>query len=221
MLAELNFSEKANFVTLTYDDENLPFDLSLDKEHIQNFLKLLRYHSGSKIRYFLCGEYGEKTNRAHYHIILFHNIENLKEEIDKCWKKGMSHIGLVSPASIRYVLNYIKKEQAKKIGFNYVTKPFQLMSKGLGLRYLQKNEEKLIKRGYLIIDGYKYSIPRYYRKKSDALDEKVRLQIEEQNDKRKAPTIQEVDKSLALQPSKDRQLVRNILAKKSIKQGKL
>lgn len=48
------------FITLTYSDENLPHDHSLDKTHWQLFMKKFRERiSPRKIRFFMCGEYGE------------------------------------------------------------------------------------------------------------------------------------------------------------------
>ena len=61
------------FVTLTYADDQLPDGNSLCPEDVTKFLKRLRKRIDPvKIRYFLCGEYGEgSTSRPHYHLILF------------------------------------------------------------------------------------------------------------------------------------------------------
>lgn len=84
------------FITLTYNDENLPTNGSLQKKDFQNFLKRLREEIRSeqpKLRYFMCGEYGtqckvckqneddcrnytrhkyvEDLGRPHYHALLF------------------------------------------------------------------------------------------------------------------------------------------------------
>jgi hypothetical protein len=60
------------FITLTYDDANLPDDMSLDKSHFVKFMKRLRFKfKGIKIRFFHCGEYGELLRRPHHHAILF------------------------------------------------------------------------------------------------------------------------------------------------------
>ena len=64
------------FVTLTYNNENLPKHNTLVKEHFQLFMKRLRKHKKAtkhnKIRYFHCGEYGEKNSlRPHYHAIIY------------------------------------------------------------------------------------------------------------------------------------------------------
>ena len=65
------------FITLTYNNENLPEDGSLKVEDYQNFMKSLRYYFSKtvdgklippKIKYFHCGEYGEtcKTCNTSY-----------------------------------------------------------------------------------------------------------------------------------------------------------
>lgn len=87
------------FITLTYNDECLPDDGSLVKEHYQKFMKRLRKRIGRKVRYYHCGEYGsicsicgksrivcdkqqrdglikvhpfmKSLGRPHYHAILF------------------------------------------------------------------------------------------------------------------------------------------------------
>lgn len=77
---ESQMHERNCFVTLTYNNSNLPDDHSLDKSAIPKFLKRLRNHFSSSIRYYGCGEYGDnkggvvyKTGlgRPHYHLCLF------------------------------------------------------------------------------------------------------------------------------------------------------
>lgn len=79
-VSEASEYEKNCFVTLTYNDENLPSDLSLSKPDILKFIKNMRYHYGS-IRYFLCGEYGDRFDRPHYHLCLFNFAFDDLEEI--------------------------------------------------------------------------------------------------------------------------------------------
>lgn len=84
-MLELKYHGRACFVTLTYDDRHilrrfyadpktgvaLP-SYSLCKRDLQLFFKRLRKSCpDSPIRYFGCGEYGSRTMRPHYHIILF------------------------------------------------------------------------------------------------------------------------------------------------------
>lgn len=97
------------FVTLTYDDENVPEDMNLKKEDYQKFLKRLRYYLGYKFRYFLVGEYGEKTERPHFHVILFGVSMGEKDIIDRAWNKGYTKVGDVSKDSARYMTGYCVK----------------------------------------------------------------------------------------------------------------
>ncbi len=64
------------FVTLTYDDKSLLWDGNgnpmVDKSEISIFMRKLRKKiAPHRIRYFGISEYGPKTFRPHYHIILF------------------------------------------------------------------------------------------------------------------------------------------------------
>lgn len=118
------------FVTLTYNDRNLPWDGSLKKKDFQNFMKALRRgytrDSTSAIRYYHCGEYGDRTRRPHYHAIIF-NIDfddkeiwkkntrtgetyYTSEKLNRIWGKGYCVIGDVSFQSAAYVARYILKK---------------------------------------------------------------------------------------------------------------
>ena len=86
MMLELEYHDSAYFVTLTYSDDFVPkrpvydpetgeykYDsLSLRKSDLSKFLKHVRKHfPDDKIRFFGVGEYGGKTCRPHYHLILY------------------------------------------------------------------------------------------------------------------------------------------------------
>lgn len=94
------------FLTLTYDNEHLPTNNGVPTvfyPDIQYFLKRLRadlkYKYGKKapkIRYFLCQEYGGKTKRPHFHVILFgyhtheDELKNSHGTFINYWKRGKS-----------------------------------------------------------------------------------------------------------------------------------
>jgi hypothetical protein len=72
-----SFLQKDNaFVTLTYADDHLPKSsgslATLNARDVQLWLKRLRkVVRSTRIRYFLVGEYGDVTERPHYHAALF------------------------------------------------------------------------------------------------------------------------------------------------------
>lgn len=168
---EDKISKSSHFVTFTYDTQNLPIatdgELSLDKQDLQLFFKRLRKTQYEKIKYFACGEYGENTERPHYHAILF-NVESLLQ-IEKTWQKGKIHAGTVTPQSIGYTLKYMFKHKLPT--FKKRANEFQLMSKGLGASYINEKSSKwhkdnLLERGYSpLLEGNKTTLPRYYKDK--------------------------------------------------------
>lgn len=112
------------FVTLTYAPEHLPESQhfsggSLEKTDLQKFLKRLRFnyqkkYGETKIRHFAVGEYGDKSQRAHYHLLLF-NIDPQRAElmINKSWTLGLSQTDELNENRIKYTVGYtIKKMTA-------------------------------------------------------------------------------------------------------------
>lgn len=177
------FHQKGLFITLTYDDEHLPDNLSLRKRDFQLFMKRFRKRlNGRFIRYFACGEYGLKRGRPHYHAIIF-NVDMFdKQDIIDSWPycdwnalmydprgRGQKAIAYVSHDSIRYVCGYVQKKIYGK-GKDYYTNqgiepPFQLQSQNLGLSYLEKNVENILINKGVPYKGQIIPIPRYYKKK--------------------------------------------------------
>ena len=117
------------FVTLTYDEENVPRDGSLNKQHFQKFMKRLRKHYDTKkIRFFHCGEYGSALERPHYHACIFgvdfddavpHFATNgittyISETLEKIWGKGFCTIGELNYETAAYTARYIMKKVTGK-----------------------------------------------------------------------------------------------------------
>lgn len=183
----LRISENAHFVTLTYDDSQVPimetdegFFPVVDKLDVQNFIKRLRKATKNKISYFLVSEYGSDTHRPHYHAIMF-NLDNDYSKatamIQKAWsyihKKdgkrypiGFIKLGTVTDASIHYVTKYaITKSEYDGFGI----KPFALISKGIGKSYLDRctsYHDGNVERSYVTYEnGIKAPLPRYYKER--------------------------------------------------------
>lgn len=117
------------FATLTYETE--PENGSLDPVHTRNFLKRLRARIDPlKVRYFLVGEYGETTQRPHYHLAIFGfpNCRNgqtrrfrnpdrhccsVCEIIRNAWSYGHIGLGTLTPESAAYIAGYVTKKMTK------------------------------------------------------------------------------------------------------------
>lgn len=107
------------FITLTYSDEHLPANQSLQKSDIQKFFKRLRKNIDSwenfpnKIKYYAVGEYGTNTHRPHYHLILFNaptfHLDN-PVLLEKLWNLGHVRIDPCNSATIGYVTGYVMKK---------------------------------------------------------------------------------------------------------------
>lgn len=120
-LHESSLYESNAFITLTYDDSNLPPGGSLNYPDFQRFMKRLRKNSKSSIRFYMGGEYGESTARPHFHACLFGydfpdkvyfcksaSGEKLytSEFLESLWPFGLSSIGDVTFASAAYIARY-------------------------------------------------------------------------------------------------------------------
>lgn len=166
-------------VTLTYNDDNLPLDLSVNNRDYQLFLKLLRKHYG-KLRYFGCAEYGGKRFRPHYHIILFGvHFDDLvywsksksgqdlfrSPFLERFWTKGYSYIGELSLATAKYCSKYLQKLAYDNIPeLRCRKRPFTFMSThpGIGGDY-----HACLETDKLYLCGSYVKTPRYYLKQAE------------------------------------------------------
>lgn len=99
------------FTTLTYSPENLPADGNLVPRHLQLFLKRLRRRlAPARIRFFACGEYGTKSLRPHYHLILFGVSLSHQDIINDCWDYGFTYSKVADKKSMEYVAGYVTKK---------------------------------------------------------------------------------------------------------------
>lgn len=179
MTHELPYHDRHLFLTLTYDDDNVPYNDSLQKIDLQNFFKRLRKNLAEKrkIKHFSVGEYGERTQRPHYHSIIFgvgpHPED--KDLIISTWpyadwsvKSILNNaFGHVSTTSIQYVAQYIDKKFTGELDKQYYQtikrEPvFRLISQGIGKQYCLDNAEQLSKNLYINYNGQILSLPRYY-----------------------------------------------------------
>lgn len=171
----------ACFVTLTYNEEEVPRVIGLDgleyatliKKDVQLFLKRLRKEiAPKKIRYYLCGEYGDTFGRPHYHCIIFGlGPAEARELVARCWKFGFSDVGDVSFDSASYVARYCTKLLTGKKKEWYIVRniipEFSLMSRrpGIGASWLDKYGNEVKTHHNVVVKGHLMAPPRYYRDK--------------------------------------------------------
>lgn len=167
------------FITLTYAPEHMPPDGKLRYLDFQLFMKRLRDLTGPNVGFFMCGEYGEETQRPHYHACIFGydfpdkilNRENrhgdqiwTSEILSNLWGLGITELGSVTQKSAGYVARYILKKQDPN-----APQGFQKMSRqhAIGKRYVEQWYKDIFvyaKGSVILDDGTKAKVPRYYEK---------------------------------------------------------
>lgn len=191
-----------SFLTLTFDDKHFPKTGSVSLRDVQLFIKKLRFSVGHKIRFFACGEYSPEPNfRPHYHLLIFgHQFSDLKQfkkqksyiiytsqKLQKLWPYGFTTTGIINYQSAAYVARYSLKKIGGPMAADHYTRPHQLtgvltrvepefitMSKkpGLGSTWLEHYEADCYPSDYLIVDGKKHPVPKFYDRILKLTDEK-------------------------------------------------
>ncbi len=234
-MLELGYHESSYFLTLTYDNDHIPKNPLIDyetgeiyaenatlvKRDLQLFMKNLRRqyeYRGyeNKLRFFACGEYGSKTFRPHFHLIVFglklddlvlykrnFNGDNLynSEFISKIWDKGFCVVGDVTWQSCAYVARYIMKKHLGKDSDIYdvynIEPEFTLMSRrpGIARQYYEDHKDELFYEDFVSIptkDGGKQIYPPpYYEKLFE--EDFPENEVIERKEKRKQAKIDSVN----------------------------
>lgn len=123
---ESRMHERNCFITLTYSDAHYPVDGSVHQRDFQLFMKKLRKQiAPTRIRFFACGEYGDKSGRAHYHALIFgydppdkihyettpqgHKLY-LSHSLQQAWPLGRAPIGALTYQTAAYTARYAMKK---------------------------------------------------------------------------------------------------------------
>lgn len=191
LMQELSFYQDAIFATFTYENE--PDQLVYSD--FQKFFKRLRKYVAREqnitvpdLKYYVCGEYGDRYGRPHFHAIIFGLwpsdgiVFNRNDQgdwmyvspvLEKLWSHGFVKYGRVSFNSCSYVAGYIRKklygEMANQLYVDVETgelrrAPFAFGSKGIGKRWIEKYWSDVTRLGYMRYLGKVAPLPRYYEK---------------------------------------------------------
>lgn len=185
---EASLHEQNCFLTLTYDNEHLPPGGSLYPQHMVLFFKRLRKKYG-KLRYFQCGEYGDRFARPHHHSIIFgfdfpdKKVFSRREgvtlyrsdSLDRLWGNGHCSIGAVTFQSAAYVARYIMKKVNGDQAEDYYRgrKPeYITMSRrpGIAADWFKKYSSDVYPKDFITHEGKRFKPPRFYDKLFDNID---------------------------------------------------
>jgi hypothetical protein len=209
---ENQMHEESCFITLTYNEEHITHGgkgYTLYPRDLQLFLKRLRKKYGEKIKFFACGEYGEKKGRPHYHAVLFgidfkdrFEIPNKGENplytsvlLQQLWSENKIPIGDVSIGDVTfesasYVARYIMKKKLGKSSVFYKREgkepEFTRMSRrpGIGTSWYEKYSSDVYPHGYCVIrGGIKSPPPKYYNNKYELTNPLEYSILKEQREK--------------------------------------
>lgn len=196
---EFKHSRSAYFVTLTYNELTVPLVDSLKineetgelyttkvqtlvKSDLQDFINLLRQYA--PFRYFGIGEYGDKGDRPHYHILIFNfspfvnphtntivyhrdykyiTADMLASNVDieavilKAWKKGIVKVENLKGGAIRYLANYMVDTTINSVHTEQL-RVFALMSKRppIGYQYYSNKEVQKYHQKGEVNEKFKY-----------------------------------------------------------------
>jgi hypothetical protein len=192
IMHESMMHENNCFLSLTFNNENLPQNGSINPKDVQLFIKRLRHHSDDPIRFYACGEYGALKFRPHYHALIFGfdfddkeifkviqkpdgSVYNVctSEKLQKLWPYGFSTTAELTMETALYTARYVQKKitgnseiarQKKEEKYGDKKAEFALMSRkpGIGKPWFDKYSNDVYPKDFVTINGCYFKPPRYY-----------------------------------------------------------
>jgi len=179
--------EENSFLTLTYNNQNIPPHGGLRYADLVKFWKRLRKTYG-KLRYYAVGEYGDKSLRPHYHACLFgHSFSAnrivIREtpsllwttvELQEAWGLGNVSVGALNFATARYTASYVTKKLRSKQKYVRtdeetgeliaLEQPRAFMSRNIGKDWWNEYVHQVTAHDQVVIDGTPQKPPKAYDK---------------------------------------------------------
>lgn len=164
------------FLTLTYDDKNLPSSREAAVKDWQAFLKMLGRKFVYRPRFYVTSENGSLNGRLHFHALLFGvpvtDLDCVEKSVAAMWHRGFTCVQYASGKDFNYVSKYVTKDtDPYRSSSNTSWKTFQSFSKRPSLGFLgsftPQNVEYLnsSEKNHPHFDGFDYALPRYLASK--------------------------------------------------------
>lgn len=180
LMAEAITTPPTHFLTLTYNEENIPRtsngSYTFDAQHLKKIHReLSRRHKG--YRYYSIAEHGTEKERPHYHILTFGVQPSVIDEVLQAyWQYGYYTIGELLGARIMYVALF-HTLKSHKYSDEFVT-----MSRRPGIGAYLLEDEKFLSEvfksgtGEISLMGERRLLPRYLldRHGDDDLKERIK-----------------------------------------------
>ncbi len=192
---------KAQFITLTYDQDNLTTDPGQLKKNFQKFIMRYRKRTGTQPRYYACLEYGSRFERPHYHAIFYGADTKLERRtpkrsdnknliiyvdplIEDTWQHGSTYVKACDSSNLmmsitNYVASYILK--GKWNNSDSSKAEWALMSR---TPYLGQPAVKMLSEKYVTAKGARHlsklgTIPNcfYHNKRRYQMPPRIRKEI--------------------------------------------
>lgn len=180
------------WITLQIAPRHYAFVSSDPAKAIRLFTERFRSRYGKSLKHWFIGEYGdERTKRLHFHGFVWNIPYNVTwDDLRTCWGYGYVRCELMrSEKAISYATKYCFKDVSSP-DYDADSQPFSgsvWCSKGIGRTYIDNGEHwihfqptpdgSLPYQWYLYVDGFKYTLPKYYRDRIFSEDERKYMRL--------------------------------------------
>lgn len=165
--------------------------------------RVRKYHKNRVVRFYMCGEYGPLNQRPHYHACMFNvdfredrtpsgrsasgQVFYTSALLERLWSHGIVSVQDLTPETASYCARYIMKKalgETAKTAYADITEDGEILQRkpeyaamslkpGIGAGWFEKYQRDVFPHDFVVADGVKRQVPKYY----DKLLKRQRLEI--------------------------------------------